>query len=189
MATPRKGLRKAALLLLSLPKQRAAVLLDRLDAGQAAAVSAEMAESREVGDGEQQAAVFDFAEASAARSGQRRPSTATPFEFLYDLDAHALFELIADEQPQTIAWILSYLPPRHAGAVLAELTPAQQFSAICRIATMRPTDQRSGSRDGASTTAPPLWRERPISSRACLGRQDAQCDGARGRTQAVGQAG
>jgi len=46
-----------------------------------------------------------------------------------------LLGLIADESPQTIALLLSYLPPRQAAALLANFAPDQQFSVVCRIAT------------------------------------------------------
>ena len=43
---------------------------------------------------------------------------------------------MAGEHPQAIALVLSYLPPQQAAALLAELTPEEQFSVVCRIATM-----------------------------------------------------
>jgi flagellar motor switch protein FliG len=59
-----------------------------------------------------------------------------PFEFLYNVPDDEILCWIAGEHPQTIAMILSYLPPRQAVAVLAGLSPEEQLSVVCRIATM-----------------------------------------------------
>jgi flagellar motor switch protein FliG len=136
MATPTANLRRAAVALLSLPSAQRARLLGRLEPRLATAVTAEMNGLKHVGGAEQAAVVREFARARAARSAKRRPERTTPFQFLYDLPNDALLRLIAGEHPQTIAIILSYLPPRQAARALAELTPEQQLSAICRIATM-----------------------------------------------------
>ena len=139
MTTPEQGLRNAAVLLLSLPQERVAELLGRLEARQAAAVSAEMAELGTIDDDEQAAVVCEFAGASVARLAEDRSATVAPFRFLHDLSSDTLLDLIADEQPQVIALILFYLPPRQSAAVLAELPPEVQLSVFCRIATTSET--------------------------------------------------
>ncbi|MEN6407956.1 MAG: hypothetical protein ABFC77_15990 [Thermoguttaceae bacterium] len=121
MAIAQDNLRKAAVLLLSLPKPQRLQLLDRLLPRQAAAVAAEM--TRLASEPTDVAEPLD-------------DPAAEPFEFLQNLPTDALLELIADEQPQTIAMVLSYVPPQEAAAALAGMTPDQQFAVVCRIATM-----------------------------------------------------
>jgi flagellar motor switch protein FliG len=135
MTTARDGLRKAAVLLASLPTEQRAQLLGRLELRQAAAVTAEIDKLREVTGAEQEIVAREFAQANAARHARRQTAGAAPFRFLHDLDSDALLDLIADEHPQTIAMVLSHLPPRQAAAVLAGLTPEGQLSVVCRIAT------------------------------------------------------
>jgi flagellar motor switch protein FliG len=136
MATSEESLRKAAVLLRSLSKPQRTRLLDRLEPQQAAAVTAEMNGLGHLSQAEQEAVVREFARASAARSGKRRPPSNTPFHFLQGLDTNALLALIAGEHPQAIALVLCQLPPELAGKVLDKLTPEEQLSAICRIAAM-----------------------------------------------------
>ena len=46
-----------------------------------------------------------------------------PFEFIRRTDSSQLLNFIQDEHPQTIALILSYLPPAQASAVISSLPP------------------------------------------------------------------
>jgi flagellar motor switch protein FliG len=59
-----------------------------------------------------------------------------PFEFVRKADASQLLNFIQDEHPQTIALILSYLPPSQAAAVIGALPPEKQSDVAKRIATM-----------------------------------------------------
>jgi flagellar motor switch protein FliG len=122
------NVRKAAVLLLSLPQGQSAALLGRLEPDQAAAVSAAMGGIREVGGAEQEAVAREFAAAAG--------TAIAPFQFLHDCQSDVLLDAIADEQPQTIAIILSHLPPRQAAAVLTGLPPEKQVSVVCRIAAI-----------------------------------------------------
>ena len=115
-------------------------LVDKLEPAQAAAVAAAMNELDEVGRGEQNAVVREFARVRIANSGDDGRTIPTPFEFLGDLDADALLDLIADEHPQTIALVLSHIPSVQAGPVLAGLSAEQQFAVVCRLATMGEAD-------------------------------------------------
>lgn len=136
MAASNKTIRDAAVLLRSLPATQRGQLLDRLDLNQAAAVAAAMNELDELDDAEQATVVREFAGARIAPRKDDDSRTAAPFEFLHDLDTDSLLDLIGDEHPQTIALVLSYLPPLQAGPVLAGLSGEQQFLVVCRIATM-----------------------------------------------------
>ena len=59
-----------------------------------------------------------------------------PFEFVRKADASQLLNFIQDEHPQTIALILSYLPPAQAAAVVSALEPEKQADVAKRIAMM-----------------------------------------------------
>jgi flagellar motor switch protein FliG len=133
---PISNLRKAAVLLLNLPYEQRSQLLGRLEPHQSQAVAAEMNGLGEVGAAEREAVMRAFVEANPVKLGRQQPAKAVPFQFLHDLESDALLELIADEQPQTVALILSRVPPQQAAAVFAALTPEDQAALICRIATV-----------------------------------------------------
>ena len=59
-----------------------------------------------------------------------------PFEFIRKTDPAQLLNFIQDEHPQTIALILSYLPPAQASAVISSLPPEKQADVARRIAQM-----------------------------------------------------
>lgn len=59
-----------------------------------------------------------------------------PFEFVRKTDPAQLLNFIQDEHPQTIALILSYLPPQQASAVISALAPEMQADVAKRIAQM-----------------------------------------------------
>src|SRR5262245_40047352 len=63
----------------------------------------------------------------------------TPFEFLRKADPDSIVGFIADEHPQMIALILSYLEPHRSGRVLEGLPLAKQQEVIRRLATIEPT--------------------------------------------------
>jgi len=59
-----------------------------------------------------------------------------PFDFIRKADSTQVLNFIQNEHPQTIALILSYLEPRHAAQILANLPLDKQTSVIARIANM-----------------------------------------------------
>ena len=59
-----------------------------------------------------------------------------PFEFVRKTDASQLLNFIQDEHPQTIALVLSYLPPAQAAQVLGALPPDRQADVAKRVALM-----------------------------------------------------
>lgn len=59
-----------------------------------------------------------------------------PFEFVKRADPIQLLELIQHEHPQTIALILSYMPPLKAADIMAKMEPDLQRDVARRIATM-----------------------------------------------------
>ena len=63
----------------------------------------------------------------------------TPFYFLRGHEPSSLVQHLIDEQPQTIALVLAYLPPKFAAQILSGLEPHTQGEVARRIASMEPT--------------------------------------------------
>ena len=59
-----------------------------------------------------------------------------PFEFVRKTEPSQVLNFIQDEHPQTIAMILSYLPPGQAAMILGAITPEKQADVAKRIAMM-----------------------------------------------------
>jgi flagellar motor switch protein FliG len=159
-------IRKAAILLMSLPEDQAAQLLTKLEPKQLEAVSVAIARLNEVTGDEQESALQDFSKsnpntltgrvgglevatslveralgkgASATVDNIRQSLEALPFGFLQKVDSQNLLTFIIDEHPQTIALILCHLPPAQAADVISGLPPERQVSVIRRVATMAQT--------------------------------------------------
>lgn len=62
-----------------------------------------------------------------------------PFDFARKLDASQLLNIIANEQPQTIALILSYLETKQSASILRSLPGEIQSEVIAKIACMGKT--------------------------------------------------
>lgn len=159
-------LRKAAILLMSLPDDQAAALLSKLGPKQVEAVSIEIAKTTGVTGEEQEQVIQEFAHANpnalTARAGGlevakqlveralgkgagatlenvRQSIEALPFGFLQKVDSQNLLTFIIDEHPQTIALILSHLTPQQAAEVMRGVPAERQISVIRRVATMGQT--------------------------------------------------
>ena len=59
-----------------------------------------------------------------------------PFEFIRKTEPSQVLNFIQDEHPQTIAMILSYLPPAQSSMILGSLGPEKQADVAKRIAMM-----------------------------------------------------
>jgi flagellar motor switch protein FliG len=157
---------KAAVLLMSLPQEQGAQLMSMLEPAQVEAVSVEIAKTGGVAPEEQGHAIQDFAKANpnalsgstggleVARSlleqalGKGANSTidnvrqsieALPFGFLQKVDSQNLLTFIIDEHPQTIALILSHVPPAQASDIISGLPAERQLSVVRRVAMMQQT--------------------------------------------------
>ena len=62
-----------------------------------------------------------------------------PFHFLKQADSNQLLMYIQDEHPQTIALIIAHLSPKQAAEILGGLTPKKQLEVVKRIARMEQT--------------------------------------------------
>ncbi|MBX3412465.1 MAG: flagellar motor switch protein FliG [Pirellulales bacterium] len=161
-------LRKAAILLTSLPQDDAAQLLAKLEPKQVERVSIEIATLGSITGAEQQAVLKEFSESNPSillggtgggldvakklverALGKNAANTidtvresieAVPFSFLKKVDAQNLLTFIIDEHPQTIALVLTHLSPARAADILKGLPSDRQLSVIGRIATMGQTN-------------------------------------------------
>jgi flagellar motor switch protein FliG len=66
-----------------------------------------------------------------------------PFGFLDSAEEAQLLAILSGERPQTIAMVLSHLPPARAGEVLTRLAPPLQAEAIRRLAESENTDKET----------------------------------------------
>jgi flagellar motor switch protein FliG len=158
--------RGAAVLLMSLPEEDASMLLSKLDPKQVEQVSIEIARIRSVTKEEQDKAITDFAQTSPTGDGRggglevakallqkalgsnanaaldtvRQSIESIPFGFLRQVDRQNILTYIVDEHPQTIALVMSHLPPNFGAEILTALPEERRMSVVRRIATMGQTN-------------------------------------------------
>ncbi|MFQ5732560.1 MAG: flagellar motor switch protein FliG [Planctomycetaceae bacterium] len=77
--------------------------------------------------------------ASSILENVRQTIDSVPFGFLQKADADNLLTFINEEHPQTIALIMSHLPPHMSAEVLGGLPADKQLEVIRRIAAMEQT--------------------------------------------------
>src|SRR5687767_2823107 len=160
-------IRKAAILLMSLPEEQAAALMSKLVPKQVEQVSIEIAKLGRLGNEEQEAVIREFADANPNALGLpgggidvakslvekamgtkasqtldivRQSIEALPFGFLKKVDPQNLLTFIIDEHPQTIALVLSHLPPAYGAEIIKGLPTDRQLAVIRRIAHMGQTN-------------------------------------------------
>jgi flagellar motor switch protein FliG len=163
------GARRAAVLLVSLDQESAARLMAQLDRPEQERIAAEIVrlESAPPDRGEREKVLREFTqyhlsqqavEAGGLRTAQsllekvHEPQEArrilanveaavgkTPFEFLRKADPESVAGFIADEHPQMIALILSYIDPARAGRIVEGFPAAKQQEVVRRLATIEPT--------------------------------------------------
>lgn len=162
-----KGLRKAAILMVSLDTTTAATLMAKLDKDQVEQLTMEIASLKNVTPNDQDQVVDEFYKLSMARKyvdhggiamatellersippeeakaiieQVRLSLSATPFSFLRKTPVDSLATFLGDEHPQTIALVLSHLLPKQASQLLQSLPAAKQLEVIRRIANMEQT--------------------------------------------------
>jgi flagellar motor switch protein FliG len=159
-------IRKAAVLLMSLPEDQAAQIMGKLTAKQVEMVSIEIARLGRLSGDEQEAVIHEFADANPNSLGLagggldvaktlvekalgknanstidvvRQSIEALPFGFLKKVDPQNLLTFIIDEHPQTIALVLSHLAPAYGAEVIKGLPAERQLAVIRRIAHMGQT--------------------------------------------------
>jgi flagellar motor switch protein FliG len=156
----------AAVLLMTLPEEEASSLMAKLDPKQVEQVSIEIARTRTIAADEQERVIKEFTEANPTMGGRggglelaktliqkalgnnaaaalnniRQSIEATPFGFLRHVDSQNLLTYINDEHPQTIALIMSHLPPNIAAEILTGLPESRRIAVVRRVATMGRTN-------------------------------------------------
>ncbi len=73
------------------------------------------------------------------RHAERDEYKAPPFRFLQQAEDEKLVKILGSERPQTIALVLSHMPPEQAGAVLVRFAPATQVEIIRRLVDLEET--------------------------------------------------
>lgn len=161
------GVRKAAVMLLSLSPDEASELLKRLPPEAVEEVSREIASMGEIPANIRGSVFGEFynlalanaasseggleyaklllrkslSEADAARIIKQvtQQVQTTPFSFLQKAESENLLTFIQDEHPQTIALILAHLPAQKASEILVGLPGQKQVEVVKRIANMEQT--------------------------------------------------
>jgi len=168
MATDLPGVRKAAVLLVSLEQEKAAEILKRLPAEAVEEVSREIASLGEIPNATRKEIFGEFYSLALANSyvsegGLEYAKTllkkslseedakriinqvtqqvqTTPFSFLQKAESENLLTFIQDEHPQTIALILAHLPAQKASEILVGLPSQKQVEVVKRVANMEQTN-------------------------------------------------
>jgi flagellar motor switch protein FliG len=168
MANDTTGVRKAAVLLISLDQAQAAEIMKRLPLDAAEEVSREIASLKEVGVTMRREVFVEFYNLALANSYVTEGGLeyaklllrkslktdeadriikqvtqmvqTTPFSFLQKAESENLLTFIQDEHPQTIALILAHLPPLKASEILVGLPSQKQIEVVKRVANMEQTN-------------------------------------------------
>jgi flagellar motor switch protein FliG len=158
------GVRKAAILLIQLGRDRAATVLSHLSDSEVEAISAEIARLESISGAETEAVLGEFRDMMTARAHiaqgglgfaqslleqslgldrateimdrVKAAAVQMPFQFLHRADPAQLRSFIVDEHPQVIALVLAHMTPDKASLLLSGLPPAQQAQVAHRIAVM-----------------------------------------------------
>ncbi len=158
------GIQKAAILLITLGPEKAAVVFKHLKEDEIEQLTLEIANTRSVTPAQKEQVLNEFYEVCLAQQyiaeggigyakdllqkalGESKAQevlgklTASlqvrPFEFIRKTEASQILNFIQDEHPQTIALILPYLSPQQAAGIISSLTPDKQTDVAKRIAMM-----------------------------------------------------
>ncbi|MFR8193991.1 MAG: flagellar motor switch protein FliG [Clostridium sp.] len=158
------GIQKAAILLITLGPEKAAVVFKHLKEDEIEQLTLEIANTRSVTPAQKEQVLNEFYEVCLAQQyiaeggigyakdllqkalGESKAQevlgklTASlqvrPFEFIRKTEASQILNFIQDEHPQTIALILSYLSPQQAAGIISSLAPDKQTDVAKRIAMM-----------------------------------------------------
>ena len=158
------GVQKAAILLITLGPEKAAVIFQHLKEEEIEELTLEIANTRSISAQDKEDVLNEFYQVCLAQqyiaeggigyakellekalgnekaAGVIAKLTASlqvrPFEFVRKTEPSQLLNFIQDEHPQTIAMILSYLSAAQASVVLGALPPEKQADVARRIAQM-----------------------------------------------------
>ncbi len=162
------GMKKSAILVLTLEQNIAAEILKHLDEGQIEELSREIASMGPVPQTLREEVVNEFYQLALARTYAdeggwefakglltkslppdkakkiieqvNQTIQSAPFSFLQKAESENLLTFIQDEHPQTIALILAHLKPTQASEILVGLAGQKQVEVVKRIANMEQTN-------------------------------------------------
>lgn len=161
-----EGVRKAAILLMSMEEENAAHILSMLPRRYVEKVSIAIAQLDMVSSAEQERVIHEFLQTRPSALGPssggidkaktlvkkalgkdagdmlsvlQQTLESMPFGFLHKADPQNILSFLIEEHPQTVAMVLSHLPPAIASGVLGGLPPQRQLAVIERIAEMGQT--------------------------------------------------
>ena len=160
------GVRKAAILVASLDTATADKMLDQFPPEQAAQIRLAMVDLGDIDPQEQRRVIDEFFRIGplipqqqpagvelddqlARKLGKPTLQTpaadslrpvAQPFGFLHETESDELARVLSDERPQTIALVLSHLPPQRAAEILARFDAELQPDVVRRLAHLEETD-------------------------------------------------
>ena len=162
------GLRKAAILMISLDMDSSSKIMSNLSTDEIERLSMEIARiEEEIAPDIRDAVVREFyqthmaskyleqggieyarqllekslspEEAAKILAALENTIQQAPFHFLKQADSEHLLMYIQDEHPQTISLIMAHLSPKQAAEILGGLTPKKQLEVVKRIARMEQT--------------------------------------------------
>ncbi len=161
------GVKKAAILLVSLDTSLASSLLSNIDTDTIEKISMEIAKLDEIPRETREKTLEEFYNtvlaskymeqggveyarlllekalpgelASQILNDLNTSIQQAPFHFLQRADPENLFSFIESEHPQTIALILAHLEPAMGASILGKLSPKNQIEVVKRIAKMEQT--------------------------------------------------
>ena len=162
------GVRKAAIVLIQLGKERAAQVMEHLSDAEVETISAEIARLDRISSSETDSVLTEFRDLMTAHAhisqggfafaqsvleqslGPERAReimerlhaahVQMPFQFLHRADPAQLRGFIADEHPQVIALVLAHMTPDKASLLMSGLPSYQQAIVAHRIAVMDQTN-------------------------------------------------
>ncbi|MEX0655191.1 MAG: flagellar motor switch protein FliG [Phycisphaeraceae bacterium] len=162
------GVRKAAILLLTLDQDASTTLLKQLPGPAVEEVTRELASLGDIPRGARDQILKEFYDLAVAQTWASEggldyarallqhsldPKEAdrilqqistqvrrTPFSFLQKAESTNLLTFIQDEHPQTIALIVSHLPHHKASEILGGLPTPKQIEVVKRVANMEQTN-------------------------------------------------
>jgi flagellar motor switch protein FliG len=159
---------KLAALLVMLGPDSAAAMLKQFDPREIDAISREMARFNLITRDQQQDILEEFSDVAVAAStsvsagvdvtrhtleravgsfkasdilGRVLPNRAPigAMQTIADMDARSIFNLVRDEQPQTVAFVMSHLSAEKSAQIFNLFRPDQRDQIIERLATLAPT--------------------------------------------------
>jgi flagellar motor switch protein FliG len=168
VGAPLTKTQKLAAMLVMVGAENAGDILKQFDPKEIEAISREMARFNLITRDQQQEILAEFSEVAVAAStsvsagpditrntleravGSSRASdilgrvmpnrvSVGAMQSIADMDPRSIFNLVRDEQPQTIAFVVSYVSPEKAAQIFTLLPSDQRNQIIERLATLGPT--------------------------------------------------